>query len=158
MRRSLFQQHGVISIEFALGALLLIMSSFAVFELSRFVYMVNLTETALSESTRDTKVFEAVRMNKSYEARLKEMFEHKGELWHSLTDVKRYTISRTFYSGVEDLASATPSGTCGDRCPIVEVTLSYQFEPIYNTGLMSPTTIQRSLLVIQEHEGWADEL
>ncbi|WP_286342917.1 TadE family protein [Ferrimonas sp. YFM] len=143
--------------EFALGAMVLFLTTFAVFEMSRFVYIVNLTETALSESARDTRVFEGERMGQGYGERQDQMFQHDGEMWGSLVDVERYRISRTYYDSLDDLAAGRPSSSCGDRCPLVEVELSYDYQPIYFIGTMGDRTITRRFLSIQEHEGWSDE-
>ncbi|WP_028108154.1 TadE family protein [Ferrimonas futtsuensis] len=148
------KQHGVLTIEFALGAMVLFLTTFAIFEMSRFVYIVNLTETALSESARDTRVFEGERMGQGYDERLAEMFNHDGEMWHSLVDIERYRLNRTFYDSLADLAAGNASASCNDRCPIVEVELSYDYQPVYYIGVVGNRTISRRLLSIQEHEGW----
>ncbi|USD38802.1 MULTISPECIES: TadE/TadG family type IV pilus assembly protein [Ferrimonas] len=149
------KQRGVLSIEFALGAFVLFLTTFAIFEMSRFIYIINLTEAALSESVRDTKVFESERMNLSYSQRLSAMFSQQGQVWHSLVEVNRYHFSRHEYPSLQALEDNTPSVNC-PRCPIVQIELSYDYQPVYFVGAVGNRTIRRSLLSVQEHEGWQD--
>ncbi|TKB58472.1 TadE/TadG family type IV pilus assembly protein [Ferrimonas aestuarii] len=150
-----YNQRGVFSIEFALGSMLMILTSFAIFELSRFIYLVNLTETALSESVRDTKVVEGERFNLDYQATLQSRLETRGEIWLHMLDPSRFNAKLESYASLEDLAADLPSDNCA-RCPIVKAELSYDYQPIYYFGIIQDRQIRRTLLSIQEHEGWPD--
>lgn len=152
------KQKGVISVEFGLGAFALFLALFAVFEVGRFSYLVNLTDATLSESTRKVRIFEGEKLEVSYQKRLEEIIEDEESIWNGLgvisTDEFFFQIS-TFRSP-NDFVSGTQELEC-ERCPIVLYELSYEFKPVVFTQLFSPAVISRRILTIQEHEGWEDE-
>ena len=80
------KQGGVFTVEFALASFILFIVSFGAFELCRYIYLVNLTNTAISESARDTKVHwhYGEGSNVNYNDRLTDMFKQQGQLWRYL--------------------------------------------------------------------------
>ncbi|WP_041394417.1 TadE/TadG family type IV pilus assembly protein [Photobacterium profundum] len=148
------KQRGVFSIEFAMSAIVLFLVTFAIFEASRLIYIINLTESALRESTRDTRVFESKRYNTAYENRLQQIFEGEGEIWHYLVKPARYRFSITYYDTYQNLIKDTPHiGEC-QRCELALYSLQYRYLPMFFIGNVVDRTITRDILAEQEHEGW----
>lgn len=148
-------QKGVFTIEFALGSILLFFSIFAVFELCRFIFIINLTETSLRESARDSRLYEGMRHDVNYQARFEEMFSQEGQIWHSIVDPKSYTLSISYYQNYSELVNNNKVSNCQD-CPLAEYSLRYLYTPMLNLPGINPRTIQRSILMVQEHQGWRE--
>lgn len=146
-------QKGVFTIEFALGSLLLFLSTFAVFELCRFIFIINLTESSIRESARDSRLYEGNRNNVNYQARFEQMFSEKGQVWQSIVDPKRYTLSINYYRNYNALISNQHTTNC-QNCPLAQYSLTYQYTPMLRVPGFSKRAIKRSILMVQEHEGW----
>jgi len=153
---SIKSQKGVFTIEFALGSILLFMSVFAVFELCRFIYIINLTESSLRESARDSRLYEGGRLNVNYDDRFNAMFIQKGQIWHSIVDPKRYTLSINYYRDYNALISNRITINCRD-CPLAEYKLEYSYKPMLRIPGMGERALVRSMLMVQEHQGWTDD-
>ncbi len=147
------KQKGVFSIEFALGAIVLFFTTFAVFEMCRFIYIINLTETALRESARDTRVYEGQRNSVDYQQRFQQMFKQQGTLWHYLVDSSRYTLKINYFQNYPDLVNDRKLNSCLN-CPIAQYTLTYRYSLALRIPGITERSIQRSILMVQEHEGW----
>ncbi|NQZ51361.1 MAG: pilus assembly protein [Moritella sp.] len=148
-------QKGVFTIEFALGSILLFLSIFTVFELCRFIFIINLTESSLRESARDSRVYEGKRNNINYQTRFEQMFSQKGQIWHSIVDHKRYTLSINYYRDYRALVNNNGVSDCQD-CPLAEYSLTYLYIPMLRLPGISERAIQRSILMVQEHQGWTE--
>ncbi|MCW8327423.1 pilus assembly protein [Photobacterium sp. SDRW27] len=154
--KSLRKQKGVFSIEFALGAIVLFMTTFAVFEICRFIYIVNLTETALRESARDTRLYEKQQSNLDYQQRFQQMFKQQSTLWHYLVAPKRCNLEIDYYQSYSDLVNSNKVPSCND-CPLAQYTVTYRYIPAMRIPGITERTIKRSMLMVQEHEGWDKE-
>ncbi|PSW07399.1 TadE family protein [Photobacterium lipolyticum] len=150
------KQKGVFSIEFALGAIVLFFITFAVFELCRFIYIINLTETALRESARDTRLYERQQDHLDYQLRFQQMFKQQGALWHYLVAPKRYSLTIDYYQSYSDLLAGQTSSNRGDS-PFAQYTVTYRYVPALRIPGISERTLSRSMLMVQEHEGWDKE-
>ncbi len=65
--KRLYKQKGVTAIEFVLGALVLFFATFAIFESSYRIYVVNMTEYSLRETIRNAKIYEGKGSSEQYE-------------------------------------------------------------------------------------------
>ena len=150
---SIKSQKGVFTIEFALGSILLFMSVFAVFELCRFIYIINLTESSLRESARDSRLYEGKRLNVNYDDRFNAMFSKKGKIWHSIVDPKRYSLTVNYYGNYAAMINNNAKLRCQD-CPLAEYKLEYRYVPMLRLPGFEARKLTRSMLMVQEHEGW----
>ncbi|MCL1145362.1 pilus assembly protein [Shewanella marinintestina] len=150
------RQLGAFSVEFAIGAMVMFFVTFGIFELSRLIYVINLTESALRESSRDTRVWEGERYDDLYQQRLIQMFENKGEIWHLLADPKRYSLSISYFESFPDLLNDKPSITLTkqQRSPLAIYEISYDYTPMFILAGVFEQKISRRILVTMEHEGW----
>jgi len=153
---SIKSQKGVFTIEFALGSILLFMSVFAVFELCRFIYIINLTESSLRESARDSRLYEGKRDDVDYQVRFEQMFSQSGTIWHSIVDPKRYRLTVSYYDNYAALMDNIKKTNCQD-CPLAEYRLEYVYEPMLHIPGMGERALVRSMLMVQEHQGWIDD-
>lgn len=153
--KSVQKQRGVFSIEFALGAIVLFLTTFAVFEICRFIYIVNLTETALRESARDTRVYEETE---NYRKRFMKVFKEQDTLWHYLIEPKkRYKVKIDYFKDYPDLVKGKIVKKC-PTCQIAQYTLTYSYSPALRVpGIKEKIEIRRSILMVQEHEGWESD-
>ncbi|GAD88343.1 TadE protein [Vibrio halioticoli NBRC 102217] len=153
------KQKGVISIEFGLGGFALFFVLFAVFEMARFGYSVNMTDTTLSESTRKVRIFDGQTLEVAYGDRLQQIFEDDDSFWNQIglvtADSFEFTIFR--YASLPDVASDTVEKGCNERCPIVIYELTYRYSPVVFDTLLPSADITRRIMTVQEHEGWEDE-
>jgi len=156
LMNSIKSQKGVFTIEFALGSILLFISIFMVFELCRFIYIVNLTESSLRESARDSRLYEGKRNNVNYQTRFEQMFSQNGQIWHSLVDPKRYTLTVNYYRDYTALINNNKTTNCRN-CPVAEYSLMYSYVPMLRLPGISERAFTRSILMVQEHEGWAED-
>ena len=152
---SIKSQKGVFTIEFALGSILLFISIFAVFELCRFIYIINLTESSLRESARDSRLYEGKRHSVNYQTRFEQMFSEKGQVWQSLVEPKRYTLTINYYRDYSALIRNNKTVSCQD-CPLAEYSLVYSYIPMLRLPGIGERTLTRSILMVQEHQGWTD--
>ncbi|MEZ8989091.1 TadE/TadG family type IV pilus assembly protein [Vibrio breoganii] len=152
------KQRGVVSIEFGLGAFALFLTLFAVFEMGRFGYSVNMTDTTLSESTRKVRIYEGQKLETAYADRLQDIFESDDSFWNQvgLVSVDSFNFDIEPYASLTDVANGTISEGC-ERCPIVVYQLSYDYSPVVFEHLLPSAVITRRILTIQEHEGWEDD-
>ncbi|UJF17512.1 pilus assembly protein [Vibrio sp. SS-MA-C1-2] len=155
-RKNKSDQQGVVAIEFALGFPLLILAIMGIFELCRFVFIVNLTETALSESSRLTKVYEG-QYGSTYDERLQDVFTRDNELWNMMVQPENFVISMKQYPDIDALTNTDFDATSCDRCPLVMYEVSYDYSPLYISTGFTDSKIVRKVLSVQEHEGWSDE-
>ncbi|GAM69363.1 flp pilus assembly membrane protein tadE [Vibrio sp. JCM 19236] len=151
-------QKGVMSVEFGLGAFALFLTLFAVFEVGRFSYLVNMTDATLSESTRKVRIYEGEKLETSYLKRLEEVFEDDDSLWNQigLVSPDDFYFEIETYRSPEALTNGNQATNC-ERCPLVVYQLNYDYSPLIFPSLFSSATISRRILTIQEHEGWEDE-
>lgn len=150
---SIKSQKGVFSIEFSLGVLLLFISLFMVFELCRFIYIINLTESSLRESSRDTRLYEGKRVNNHYQTRFLQIFNKKGQVWHTIIEPKRFDLTINYYRSYAALIDNKVTLNCAD-CPVAEYKLTYRYEPVLHLPGVENRLLTHSILVVQEHEGW----
>ncbi|MBW8183270.1 TadE/TadG family type IV pilus assembly protein [Shewanella nanhaiensis] len=150
------RQLGAFSVEFAIGAMVMFLVTFGIFEISRLIYVINLAESSLRESSRDTRVWEGERSGDLYEQRLTQMFEKKGEIWHLLVDPKRYHLSISYFESLSDLIDDKPSlsQVKQQRSPLAIYEISYQYTPMFLLAGIVEERISRRILVTMEHEGW----
>ena len=151
--RSTKSQKGVFTIEFALGVLLLFISTFSIFELCRFIYIINLTESSLRESARDSRLYEGKMHGVNYQTRFEQMFSKKGQIWQNIVKPKRYTLTINYYRDYRDLIKKNTTVNCQD-CSLAEYSLVYSYVPMLRLPGASKRSLSHSILMVQEHEGW----
>ncbi|CAM2793629.1 TadE/TadG family type IV pilus assembly protein [Vibrio rarus] len=152
------KQKGVVSIEFALGGFALFLALFAVFEMGRFAYIVNLTDATLSESTRKIRIYDGQTLNTAYKDRLDQVFASDDSFWNRLgfLDYQDFSFEIDTYTSLLTLEDQSPAQGC-ERCPLVMYQLTYHYSPVVFETVLPSATISRRILTIQEHEGWEED-
>lgn len=102
---------GVTSIEFALGSLVLIITTLMIFEMGFRIYVTNMVEYALRETVRNTTVFEGQSSYDQYNQTLNTAMEEPDRLWGFLTPAENFQLSGKYYLTYADLISDVSSMT-----------------------------------------------
>ena len=155
----LYKQKGVTTVEFALGAIVLIFATFAIFESSYQIYVVNMTEYSLRETIRNTKIYEGKGINQQYEAKFKTLIEDDKNLWHFLIDSSRFSIDGKYIKTYDDFIANRGHSSQGlnFNYDLAEITVTYHYSPMLKLWGTSDSTISRTMVLNLEHEGWKDD-
>jgi tight adherence protein E len=153
------KQKGTTTVEFALGALVMMIATFAIFESCYQIYVVNMTEYALRETIRNTKIYEGHSDHEQYEAKFKTLVEDQENLWHFLIDSDKFSIEGMYYPNYNDFVAGYghASEGLGFDYDLAELTVTYRYTPILNLWGASESLITRTMVLNLEHEGWEDE-
>lgn len=148
------RQTGVLTIEFALGSFALFLVLFAVFEIGRFAYIVNLTDATLSESTRKVRIFEGEKLETSYKKRLEDVFTDNDSFWNQISMVTAddFSFEIESYDSLLSMSEGSQVSNC-ERCPIIVYELNYDYSPVLFPEVLMSVGISRRILTVQEHEG-----
>ncbi|MGF1686542.1 pilus assembly protein [Photobacterium japonica] len=153
------QQRGTTSIEFALGGIVLMLATFAIFEVCYHLYVVNVTESALRETIRGTKIYQGQHSHANYQAKFDAVLRNDDALWHFLVREDQFELSSTYFRTYRDLVNNT--GLSSDEVPanyvLAEVTLTYHYTPMMDLFTLGKRDVSRTMLLNLEHEGWDDE-
>jgi len=154
--RSLYKQKGVVAIEFVLGMLVLFFATFAIFESSYHIYVVNMTEYSLRETIRNTKIYEGQGFNEQYENQFRTLIEDDNNLWHFLIDSARFSIKGQYFRTYDDfIANAGHSDQALNfNYDLAEMTVTYRYSPLINFVGAADRDISRTMVLNLEHEGW----
>lgn len=157
--RSSRRQRGATSIEFALGGIVLMLSTFAIFEVCYNIYVVNVTEAALRETIRGTKIHEGRHSHAQYQAKFDALLRNEDALWHFLIQEDQFELTSTYFKTYRDLVNNTGQGseTVSPDYVLAEVTLTYHYSPMMTLFSMGKSDISRTMILNLEHEGWWDE-
>ncbi|EKY4193045.1 TadE/TadG family type IV pilus assembly protein [Vibrio harveyi] len=155
----LSKQKGVTAIEFVMGALVLFFATFAIFESSYQIYVVNMTEYSLRETIRNTKIYEGKGINQQYEDKFKSLIEADGNLWHFLIDSSRFSIKGRYYKTYDDFIANRGYSDEGlnFNYNLAEITVTYRYSPIIKLVGAADRDISSTMVLNLEHEGWKDD-
>ncbi|MGV2987188.1 TadE/TadG family type IV pilus assembly protein [Vibrio sp. E150_011] len=154
------RQLGVTSIEFALGGLVLMFSTFAIFESSFQTYVVNMTEYSLRETIRNTKIYQGSSVHEQYETRFKDLIEDQDNLWHFLIDSSKFSIEGKYFETFDKFIAneGHSSQDLSFTYDLAEITVTYLYSPVIEMWGNSETPISRTMVLNLEHEGWGDDV
>ncbi|WP_264876895.1 TadE family protein [Vibrio agarivorans] len=157
--KSVFLQKGVTSIEFSMGAIVLFFSTFAIFESSYQIYVVNMTEYALRETIRNTKIYQGVGVHEQYEARFEQLIHDQSNLWHFLIDEDKFSIDGTYFETYQEFINGNghPSEGLNFNYDLAEISVTYLYTPMLNVWGADETPISRTMVLNLEHEGWKND-
>ncbi|CAH0529684.1 TadE family protein [Vibrio hippocampi] len=156
-RRS--KQWGTTTIEFAMGGIVLIFSTFAIFEACYQVYVVNMTEYALRETVRSTKTYQGGSVNDKYLEQFNRIIQDDSNLWHFLMDDEKFSMDGRYYLSYSDFINdiGTDYENLASSYDLAEITVSYDYSPMIEVFGNQEHTITRTMVLNLEHEGWDDE-
>lgn len=159
MMNAFSKQKGVTAIEFVMGALVLFFATFAIFESSYQIYVVNMTEYSLRETIRNTKIYEGKGINQQYEDKFKTLIEADNDLWHFLIDSSRFSIKGRYYKTYDDFISNRGYSDEGlnFNYDLAEITVTYRYSPMIKLTGVGDKDISCTMILNLEHEGWKDE-
>ncbi|CAH0529501.1 TadE/TadG family type IV pilus assembly protein [Vibrio hippocampi] len=152
------KQRGITTIELAVGAIALIITTLMLFEAGHKIYVSNLVEFALRETIRDTQIHQGSGVHQSYQDKLDGVLQHEGRLWSYLVDEHNFELTGEYFNSYADFVANNGSSIDGEMFfngyPLAEFTLSYQYQPIFNLFGDDGGMISRSTVINLEHEGW----
>ncbi|MEZ9321853.1 TadE family protein [Vibrio sp. 10N.286.51.E5] len=159
MRRIVKYAKGSLTVEVALGIIILITATVMIFEMAYRIYVSNLVEFALRESVRSTTVFQGDDSYTSYNTSFFNVMNDESKLWSSLTPVDNFSMAGKYYVSYEDLLSDNYLNDADmliddSGYSFAEISLSYQYEPILPLLGGNSEIISSSVLLTLEHEGW----
>lgn len=99
------KEHGVVSIEVAIGIFPLLLMFFAWVEISYLGYVSSLVDYAISEGARQSKAV-AAKMDSgkvNYETIFKNVVRESNSVWAKFVDVENFTLKNYHYQNIKDL-------------------------------------------------------
>ncbi|KFA95550.1 TadE/TadG family type IV pilus assembly protein [Vibrio sp. ER1A] len=155
------RQKGTSTVEFAVGAVALILTTLLIIEASYQIYVTNLVEYSLRETVRNAKVYEGSSVHDNYKNRLDELITSDGKLWSYLAPQENFQITGKYFNSyrefVDDVGFSEDDDGFQEGYALAEITLDYQYTPILNVLGASEKTISRTTVLTLEHEGWEGE-
>ncbi|MEZ8688470.1 TadE/TadG family type IV pilus assembly protein [Vibrio splendidus] len=153
------RQKGVTAIEFVLGALVLFFATFAIFESSYQIYVVNMTEYSLRETIRNTKIYEGKGVNEQYETKFKSLIEDDDNLWSFLIDSSRFSITGQYFKTYDDFVAnrGQSDQSLNFNYNLAEITVTYRYTPVIKLAGAADRDISSTMVLNLEHEGWKDD-
>lgn len=147
---------GTTTIEFAMGAMVLIISTLAIFEICYNIYVVNVTEYALRETIRSTKTYQGESIHRRYQQRFETVLKQDGMLWHFLITDDQFDLSAKYFKNYRDFVDniGVNDDTNLSGYALAEVTLSYRYTPMLALFSRAQQDISRTMVLNLEHEGW----
>ncbi|KLV08941.1 hypothetical protein ABT56_01680 [Photobacterium aquae] len=146
-------QKGVIAIEVSLCFLILVFTTFFIFEVCYQIFITTLTEHALRETVREAKqnILEPIQKGEPYNENnlfhdsIKKIFLDESSLWHFMIDKNNYDIQIDYFYSYPDFINDYQSQNLSS--PLAEVTLTYQYQPMLSLSESSPSSIMRTVVV-----------
>lgn len=164
MKRNKNLIKGVVSIEFALGFMVLWIICMGWVEMSYMSYISAICDVLLSESVREAKV-----NSEGYRVAFRTALANSSSLWGSLVDPNKFKLSIQYIDSVNELHQLVepclvPDGDsvfeCGQESmrAIAVYRIEYDFQSV-STYLMDASSVfSREAIVIQEYERDAFEI
>ncbi|MGF1747821.1 MULTISPECIES: TadE family protein [Vibrio] len=154
------RQKGVTTVEFAIGAMVLILTTLMIFESSYHIYVNNLVDYALRETVRNTQFYAGSSTHDNYKTRIDDLVTGDGHLWNFMAPHENFTLTGKYFNSYSDFVNNTglsedDEGFTG-AYTLAELTLSYEYTPIINIFGNGPQTISRTTVLNLEHEGWEE--
>ena len=150
------KQKGVTAVEFALGAFILFFVTFQIFELCYRIYVMNMTEYALRETIRNTKIFEGQGKKGAYKNEFKSLIENNNNLWHFLIDDTKFSIDIRYFKSYSNLVDdiSYSEQNLNFNYSLAEITVTYKYSPIIKFIGSPKTDISSTMMLNLEHEKW----
>ncbi|MCW8344510.1 pilus assembly protein [Vibrio sp. ZSDZ65] len=154
------RQTGVTTIEFSIGAIVLILTTLMIFEASYHIYVNNLVDYALRETVRNTQFFAGESTHTNYQSRINNLVTNDGHLWSFMAPHENFTLTGRYFNSYSEFVNNTGLSETHDdftgQYTLAELTLSYEYTPIINLFGNEPHTISRTTVLNLEHEGWGE--
>lgn len=152
-------EKGVTTVEFSLGAIILIVATVMIFEMGYRIYAINLLEYSLRESVRAATVHQGESSYNSYNTVLKGVKNAPESLWSFLSPKDNFKISGLYYRTYADYiagigASDADFVNSDSGYNIAEVKMTYSHKPVWGFSFFKVENVERSIVLTLEHEGW----
>ncbi|WP_172380903.1 TadE/TadG family type IV pilus assembly protein [Vibrio sp. Vb339] len=154
--KRLYNQKGATAVEFVLGILVLLFATFAIFESSYQIYVVDMIEHSLRETIRHTKIYEGRGINEQYEKKLRALIEDDDNLWSFLIDSFRFSIEGKYFKTYDDFIAnrGSPDQGLNFNYDLAEINVAYRYSPLIGLTGTVDRDISRTMVLNLEHEGW----
>ncbi|MEZ8942898.1 TadE/TadG family type IV pilus assembly protein [Vibrio sp. 10N.222.51.C8] len=154
-----YKERGVTTVEFSLGAIVLIVATVMIFEMGYRIYAINLLEYSLRESVRAAAVHQGSSSYNSYDTVLKSVKNSPDALWSFLSPKDEFEVSGLYYKSYADFISNVSASDAelvlnDEGYNIAEIKLVYNHKPIWPFFLQQEEPIERTIVLTLEHEGW----
>ncbi|UPR51585.1 pilus assembly protein [Vibrio cyclitrophicus] len=153
------RERGVTTVEFSLGAIVLIVATVMIFDMGYRIYAINLLEYSLRESVRAAVVHQGSSSYNSYDTVLKSVKNEPNSLWSFLSPSEKFVVSGLYYRSYADFianvsASDADLVTSDGGYSIAEIKMTYNHQAIWPLFLQQEEAIERTIVLTLEHEGW----
>ena len=171
MMRRKKKQGGVAAIEFVMGFMLFWWICMAWVEVSYMSYVSAVSDLAVSESSRASRLEDSVDSScavegclKSYSARFKQALNDTDSLWAKFVDPSKFRFSIEYLKTQQELETL-PNDSCvlGEKetekecgtskdSAIAIYRINYDYQPMFNYFINSSQLFSRGVIGIQESE------
>ncbi|MGF1911518.1 pilus assembly protein [Vibrio kasasachensis] len=171
MMRRKKKQGGVAAIEFVMGFMLFWWICMAWVEVSYMSYVSAVSDLAVSESSRASRLEDSVDSTcevdgclKNYSDRFKQALNDTDSLWAKFVDPSKFRFSIQFLKtpleleNLKDnycpLGKGETQSECGTSADssIAVYRINYDYQPMFNYFINSSQLFSREVIVIQEYE------
>lgn len=154
------QNKGSTIVEFAIGAVALILATVMIFEASYHIYVTNLVEYALRETVRNTQVYVGDSVHESYKTQLNDLITDDGKIWSKLVSGENFQLTGKYFNSYQDFVNNAGFSDQDDGFEegytLAEITLTYEHSSILNLIGDDNSQIVRTTVLNLEHEGWGE--
>lgn len=169
MKKSNSKQNGAVAIEFVMGFMLFWWLCMAWVELSYMSYISAVSDLAVSEASRVTKLDNTIDgscegCNQTYIQRFQQELSVSDSLWSQFIDPNKFRYSIQYLQTPEALEQLDENycmvqenetmKACGlqENSAIAIYRINYSYRPMFNYFLNEEQLFMREVIVIQEYE------
>ncbi|OEE60833.1 pilus assembly protein TadE [Enterovibrio norvegicus FF-162] len=144
------KQQGIVSIEFAMGFIMLFYSMIAWAEICVMGFISSVVDYSISESSRAART----SANADYEALFREALLDSDQLWVKIVDPNKFDVSVRYFSSFNQVSNpAFSGGSNRENNPIALYRISYEYKPIFALFFDDESvTLSREVFGLQEFE------
>ena len=142
-------QHGIVSIELAIGALLFIFIILTYFELARYVFINNMISVWNYDIARDTRVWHEKQSDQARADNMKQLLQKR---WQPVLLNSNIDVSIKYFADFSALQNDKKGGCDAQDCKYMEFVTTYEYTPMFPSFWFVPDgkTIGSRILVERE--------
>ncbi|WP_194435195.1 TadE/TadG family type IV pilus assembly protein [Vibrio fluminensis] len=158
------KQTGAVAIEFVMGFMLFWWLCMAWVETSYMSYISAVSDLAVSEASRETRLDNSIGKNQTYAQRFQQALKNGDSLWSKFVDPSKIRFTIQYVKTPSELeqladdycplAEGETTNECGtaEHSSIAVYRINYDYQPMFNYFLNSSQLFSREVIMIQEYE------
>ncbi len=158
------KQTGAVAIEFVMGFMLFWWLCMAWVETSYMSYISAVSDLAVSEASRETRLDNSIGKDETYAQRFQQALKSSDSLWAKFVDPAKMRFTIQYLNSPSELelladnycalAEGATTNECGEshHSAIAVYRINYDYEPMFNYFLNSSQLFSREVIMIQEYE------